>query len=338
MTVLESEIVELLGPRDLHVRSESLDLSSLQPDEIAARTVISAVSPGTETAAYRGDPPLRPMKVYPRVVGYCNVAEVLACGPDVRWVRIGDLVLTNQSHRSTFVCGEHRVLAKVPPTVAPAEAATTYLFQLGYNALVKGGAQAGKVIAVVGLGTLGLASAAVARCLGLRVTAFSDQEFDRDTLAAFGVDRLLSKRGDEAKAALEGRAFAPAVDVVVSTSNEWEDWRLSIALPRPGGTIAVLGFPGRNVPPPQFNPLSSQFFYDRQLRIIACGFTPERDDAGASSFNLRHNCELLLGWIGTQKLPARSLIAATVPWREVGVIYERMARREHGLLSAALTW
>jgi threonine dehydrogenase-like Zn-dependent dehydrogenase len=336
--VLESEIVELLGPRSLHVRRESLDLSALKPGDIAGRTIVSAVSPGTETAAYRGDAPLRPMKVYPRVVGYCNVAEVLACGRDVGSVRAGDLVLTNQSHRSSFVCDENRVLSIVPRSVPPAEAATTYLFQLGYNALIKGGAQEGQAVAVVGLGTLGLATTAVARYLGLRVVAFSDQSLDRDALDAFGVEQLYSKTGGEAKAAVEGRVFEPAVDLVVSTSNEWSDWQLALALPRAGGTIAVLGFPGRNVPPPEFNPLSSQFFYDRQLRILACGFTPERGDQGAPGFNLRGNCERLLGWMEAGKLPAKRLIAATVPWRDVGAVYERMAGRERGLLSVALTW
>lgn len=335
---LDSKIVELLGPRAVHVRSEQLDLSDLKPNEIAARTVVSVVSPGTETAAFRGDPPLRPMKVYPRVVGYCNVAEVLACGRDVASVRLGDLVLTNQSHRSAFVCHRNKVLTKVSAAVAPSEAATTYLFQLGYNALVRGGVKAGQVVAIIGLGTLGLATAAVGNCLGARVIAFSNQCLDDDLLSAFGIERAFPKSDVAANSTADDPHTWPAIDVVVSTSNSWSDWQLALSLPRTDGVIAVLGFPGRGVLPPQFNPLSSQYFYDRQLSIVACGVTPERDERNSLGFNLQNNCELLLGWIAEGRLPAGRLIAETVPWRDVGAIYERMASREPGLLTAALTW
>lgn len=66
---------------------------ALQSDQVFARTLYSAISPGTEIAAFLGCPPLRPGKLCPRVVGYCNVAEVLAIGAGVTLCRTGDTIL-----------------------------------------------------------------------------------------------------------------------------------------------------------------------------------------------------------------------------------------------------
>ena len=61
---IECKIIELEGPGSLVIKEEILALEGLKENEVAAKTIFSAISPGTEMAAYRGDPPLRPMKVH----------------------------------------------------------------------------------------------------------------------------------------------------------------------------------------------------------------------------------------------------------------------------------
>src|SRR5689334_8047017 len=112
---MESAVYELTGPRNLVIRSSTLDLMGLNETQIAGKTLVSVLSPGTELAAYRGDPPLRPGNPYPRLVGYCNVASVLAAGSAVSDLRPGDRVITFQSHRSAFICAASEVVARVPP-------------------------------------------------------------------------------------------------------------------------------------------------------------------------------------------------------------------------------
>jgi threonine dehydrogenase-like Zn-dependent dehydrogenase len=334
MTQIESKIIELLGPRQIHIKSELLDTGHLGENQVAAKSICSVVSPGTEVAAYRGDPPLRPMKVYPRVVGYCNVAEIIACGRGVQDFQSGDRILTNQSHRSSFVCSESSILAKVPETADPQEAATTYLFQLGYNALLKAEFKPGHGLAIIGLGTLGLATAAVAGCLGEQARGFTNQVFDSDTLRAFHLSKVFAK-----SMVVGNKTAGDGFGLVVSTSNGWDDWHLALSLTRKEGIICVLGFPGRVGDLPNFNPLSSEFFYDRQLKIISCGMTPGvgMDSARAES-TLQKNCKFLLDLIIERRLAAKELISATAAWYDIGKIYERIASREAGFWSAALIW
>src|SRR5215831_19426328 len=102
--MVDSQVVELLGPRELTFKPQTLDLGKLDAQSVAARAVYSAISPRTELPAWRGDPPLRPGPVYPRLVGYCNVAEVIAVGAEVQALEPGDRILTGQSHRTAFIC------------------------------------------------------------------------------------------------------------------------------------------------------------------------------------------------------------------------------------------
>ena len=332
-----SDIIELLGPGDLRTRTEQLDTDCLRGREIAARTICSVISPGTEKAAYRGDPPLRPMRAYPRVLGYCNLAEIVACAAEVKSVRPGDRILTGQSHRSAFICTEDKILAKVPPGVDPMAAAATYLFQLGLSALCKCGLAEGHNVAVVGLGVLGLGAAALSNHFGASVYAFSDRLLAADISSKFGVHRIFGKSDGEARDII-GEETGRPVDLVISTSNSWQDWRLALSLPRAEGTIGVLGFPGRAAGPPDFNPLASEFFYDRQLRIVACGMTPQTPGWRGIGDTLQDHCRYVLDLIITGVLPASELISAVVPWQKAGTVYERLLNNEPGLMTAALQW
>jgi len=81
---------------------------------------------------------------------------------------------------------------------------------------------------------------------------------------------------------------------------------------------------------PAFNPLDSQFFYDRQLRLIACGMASERE--------IERGCELLLERILAGALPARRLIGCAHPWQELPAVYEALAQRREGELTRILQW
>lgn len=336
---ITAHIAELRGPRDLHFRGETLRPDDLGPDDILARTLVSVLSPGTELAAWRGDPPLRPMKVYPRVVGYCNVAEVLAVGDAVEKVRPGDRILSWQSHRSAFRMPVSGIAFVLDPEEDAERIATTYLFHLGYNALLKGGFVPGMSVAVIGLGTLGFGAASLAAASGGRVMGLSDAPYFREEALAAGVHRAVEKRAEAARAAAGELLGAPEVDLVVTTTNGWEDWRLALELARREGTVAVLGFPGRGQEDPPFNPLDSRWFYDKQLRLVACGFSPNVEaPAHDLRFTQARNMEYLRRRIRQGGLPADILISGRRSWRELARAYETLDAREEPLFTISLDW
>ncbi|HEY7371486.1 MAG TPA: zinc-binding alcohol dehydrogenase [Polyangia bacterium] len=330
----------LSAPRKLEFRSEEIEVGGLGPQDVVARTRLTVLSPGTEVGAFVGLPPLRPSVVYPRLVGYCNLAEVVAAGPEVKGLSPGDRILTFESHCSGFRTSASTVITSVPADLPPQRAAATYLYHLGYSALLRSGFTPGLTVAVVGLGTLGLATVSLGSALGANMIAFSDQDAGRRRALAAGARAVYAKneigRALAESAAMGARA---GIDVVVSTSNRWDDWDLALRLPRKGGTIAVLGFPGRDGAKPANNPLASEFFYDRQLSVQACGYMPDLDVPPHDlRFTIKRNCVFLLDLIRRGAINPDLLVTETRPWHELGAVYERLAAHDPNLVTCALDW
>ena len=319
-------------------------LEGMGQREVATETLYSAISPGTELAAYEGLTVLRPDRAHSKVVGYCNLARVIGVGEYVRRYRPGDLILTLESHRSHFVCNEDEVLLKLPEGDYTAEqlqaVATTYLFHQGYSTLLRGDLRPGQYVAVVGLGTLGLATVSVASRFGARVFGLSDQAEAREAALAVGARQVFDKsQQEEALESFRRDTAATGIDLVVLTSSTWDDYRLAVEIVRPGGALCVLGFPGRREDEVPFNPLDPRWFYRKQLSVIACGYTPDVDiDPRDIRFTIRRNCAYLVELILAGELPAESLISAVMPWDQVATAYERIASREPGFRTAVLDW
>ena len=335
MTVLtqECEVVWLDAPHQMAFKTEQCETPG--DTQLLCRTLYSAVSPGTELAAYRGDPPLRPGPIGPRVVGYCNVARVEACGSAVSNYSTGDLVLTLASHRSAYLVDQADVQAKLAADAPLAESACTYLFHLGYSALMEGGARAGSRVAVIGLGALGLGSVAVAAHAGCTVAAVSNQEASRQDASVLGAHEVLTR----AQAGEIDGAEVDGYDLVILTTGRWDDWNIALRVAAPRATIAVLGFPGRDGRLPESNPFASEFFYAKQLSIKAVGIMPYGPDARHFlRFNQQRNMAYLSGLIAAGKLDASRLITEVRPARELETIYKSLDARERHYVTGVLDW
>lgn len=333
-------VAELLAPRQLVMSRKPLNLDAMQEDDVFAKTLYSSISPGTEVAAYRGDPPLRPTsRVYPRLVGYCNVAEVVSVGAGVSTVSVGDRILTCESHRSAFVCKERSIVAKLPEGCAPAEASTAYLFQLGYNALLKGGFFPGMNVALIGLGVIGFATLSLVRLFGSKVFVFADRPAVSELALCAGAAGVFRKDDPEAQSRILSETGGIGIDIVVSTSNSWADWQLALRAARKGGTISVLGFPGRSGERPGENPLDSQYFYDKQLRLVSSGQSSELDvEPHDVRFTVQRNCRYLLDCIGTRRLSVETLGVSIDDWSTLDNVYQEIDARRSGSLFRILRW
>lgn len=305
MTARESTVVWLNAPGEIELRIESL--SAPVDKEVLCETIVSVISPGTELAAFKGLPPLRPGIIYPRLLGYCNVARVLEVGPSVDGVQPGDRVLTFTSHRSAFVIAETEILYRLPETARAEDIACAYLFHLGYNAVLRGNVRAGSRVLVIGLGVLGLTTVAMAALAGARVFALSDHNGPATIALQMGAEAVFGRKDLSSMTESIGPDLA---DLVVSTTNSWNDWQVALQVARQLGMVAVLGFPGRGEPQPLSNPLDSQYFYMKQLRIEAVGMSPERPDSrGFCRFNERANINYIANQIARGRLNPSLLVS-----------------------------
>jgi threonine dehydrogenase-like Zn-dependent dehydrogenase len=340
MKKISADVYVLEGPRALNIKKEEIIYNELADDEVVAKTIVSVVSPGTEYAAYNNAPPLRPMQVYPRLVGYCNVAEVIAVGEGVTNIEIGNLITTLQSHRSAFKIKRSEIISKLQKGDDPVTHATTYLWHLGYYPLIRTGTMAGSNVAVIGLGVLGLTAIAAANIAGCQVLGFSNRDVAIPDAIEFGA-KAASKLDHELgeNDFIREHFGDTGVDLVIITSNDWNDWLRALDMARDGGAIAILGFPGRGGEIAAFNPLDSRFLYDKDLTIYSCGTPPSLSTkARFKRFTLSRNYDYLSNLLRQKRLPDASLISDHLSWMELEKFYKKIDERDHKTRTAALYW
>ncbi len=324
-----AKVVWLDGPGELALREEPL--AAPGPGELLCETVVSAISPGTELAAWRGLPPLRPGVAYPRLQGYCNVAKVIACGDGVENASPGDRVLSFASHRSHHLLAQADILYRLPEDADADRVVAAYLFHLGYNAVLRGGVRAGSKVLVIGLGALGLAATAMAHLAGAEVVALSGQARPAKLARAYGAREVFG-RSDDALDTL-------GADVVISTTNGWADLDIALRAAGQNGIIACLGFPGRGEPAPKNNPFDSQYFYMKQLRIEAVGASPEHDDSrGFNRFNERANIAYLARAIQDGRLDPQPIISGRYRGEDIAQAYADLDARKDNAVTYLLDW
>jgi threonine dehydrogenase-like Zn-dependent dehydrogenase len=185
------------------------------------------------------------------------------------------------------------------------------------------------------LGVLGLTSVAMAAIAGAEVIAVSEQAG-----SAAKVQRMGGRRVFTRAELLREPAFGKrGSDVVITTTNSWDDWDLALGQAGQRSSIGCLGFPGRGEPPPKLNPLASEQFYVKQLRIMALGQAPQlRDGRGYLRFNERENIDFLASAITEERLPTNELISGKFPSEDIEMAYEALLRRDDGAVTYLLEW
>jgi threonine dehydrogenase-like Zn-dependent dehydrogenase len=327
----------LEGPGDIQFVRQSFDLANLTPTQIFCKTILSAISPGTELAAFNGVEPLRTnVPAYPRWLGYMNVAEVAAAGESARAeFPEGTIVYTHAAHRSHFVLNCADVLARVPRELDIVPASLAYLYRLAWSGLRRAGGKTFQRVALVGGGTIAqcaLELSSKSQCL-----LVSDHEGAKSALdtSVRAMTRAEAESGFVAKAAAESELF----DLVLVTTNTWRDWRIALSLARFGGIISVLGFPGRGQGAAEFNPLMPSLFYDRQLVIMSAG--QAAPGAGAGRENpaaLNADISELFGMMVAQTIYPARLCMGLHPARDLAGAYRLLQKPDRGAGTLVLDW
>jgi threonine dehydrogenase-like Zn-dependent dehydrogenase len=169
---------------------------------------------------------------------------------------------------------------------------------------------------------------------GAEVTALTDQPTQALRAKELGAVSTISRAQAESDAQSEAR-----FDIVIGTTNTWRDWRTALRLAGQRGVVACLGFPGRGEAAPPFNPLDSQYFYMKQLRLEAVGLSPERSDTrGNLRYNERDNLAFLLKLIETGRLQPAKLISGRYSGLDIPKAYEDLSSRRQSPVTYLLEW
>lgn len=330
----------LVGPGDIRLEYEEFDPNDLADDEVLCRTQVSAISPGTELAAFAGLEALRPeIPTYPRWLGYMNVAEIVRAGRNAQTeFPEGTLIYSNTAHRSHFRLDKSKILGVLSSRHDPADASLAYLYRLAWVGLRRGRGEVGRDVAVLGLGAIGQCAAELAMRFGSNCLGISDHANARQLLREVGgsaIGRIEAEQRFVSVMPGEDQRF----DIVVVTTNTWRDWHIALALARFGGIISVIGFPGRGQPGPDVNPLLPALFYDRQLTIMSAGLAGSAAGQGREDISVRtRDIRQILAWIDAETIVPSRLCMGMHPARDLAGAYGRLSQPDRAPGTIVLDW
>jgi 2-desacetyl-2-hydroxyethyl bacteriochlorophyllide A dehydrogenase len=241
---MKRESLFFTAPCQVEVREEALPDPG--PEQVWVQTLVSAISPGTETLIYRGQFPAE-MAVdatisalpgsfqYPLKYGYAAVGRVIACGKGVPPTWEGRLVFAFNPHESIFLADTQSLL-----TLPEGTAAETAVFlpnmETAVNFVMDAAPLIGEKAAIFGQGIVGLLTTALlARFPLARLVSMDRYELRRRASLEMGasasLDPGIPEVMEQARLALAGEA-----DLCLELSGQ------PAALDQ---AIALTGFAGR---------------------------------------------------------------------------------------------
>jgi 2-desacetyl-2-hydroxyethyl bacteriochlorophyllide A dehydrogenase len=302
-------------------------------DDVLVRAEFSGISGGTELLAYRGEldssvprdetlDALAGSFEYPFTYGYSVVGTVEASRSDVGE---GARVFAFHPHQDRFVVSAGDV---VPVAATDARAATLFpLVETALQLSLDAGVRYGEVVAVLGLGPVGILTALVLARSGAIVLASDPKPWRREAASACGLDPVVPEGlRDAVLAASSGRG----ADVLVEATGNPGVLGESLALLATEGVALVASWYGAK---PVTLPLGGDF-HRRRLEIRSSQVSTLGSRAGRWDRQRRlETTQALL-----DELPLSALASHTFPFERAPEAYAALDREDDGLLHVALAY
>jgi len=301
--------------------------------EVLVQAELSGISGGTEMLAYRGeldsslprDETLGALSgsfEYPFTYGYSVVGTVEASRSDVGE---GERVFAFHPHQSRFVVSAADVVR-----IGATDARTATLFPLVETALqisLDAGVRYREVVAVVGLGPVGILTAILLMRSGATVLGSDPKPWRRQTAETCGLEAVEPDAlGDAVLTATRGRG----ADYIVEATGNPEALGESLGLLSTEGVAIVASWYGAK---PVTLPLGADF-HRRRLEIRSSQVSTIGGQAVRWDRRRRlQETQALLG-----ELPLSVLASHTFPLERVREAYAALDRGDDGVIHVALAY
>ena len=240
-----------VAPYTIEVRDEPVP--SLTHDRVLVKSIVSAISPGTEMLLYRGQMPadlavdetieaLNTQMRFPLKYGYATVGRIAACGKNVDKSWQDRLVFAFHPHESYFLAYPH-TLVPIPETMDPETAVFLPNMETAVSFLMDGQPMIGEQVAVFGQGIVGLLTTRLLSQMSLASLVTLDRYALRRAQSTHlgahtSLDPTTDKVDEQLRAALQGKRPYQGADLIYELSGNPD------ALDQ---AVAAAGFNGRIV-------------------------------------------------------------------------------------------
>ena len=264
---MQADAVYFTGPGSVELRREQLRVPV--EGQALVKTLVTAISPGTEMLVYRGQLPaglpadetiasLGGELAYPLKYGYCAIGRVLEVGEDVGPAWIGRQVFSFQPHQTAFVAPFWE-MQQLPEDIKPDDAVFLPNMETALGLVMDGAPLAGERVAVLGQGIVGLLTTSLLAGFPLaQLTTLDRHPARRLASQASGAGESLSP--DSIPNSLHGR-----FDLVYELTGAPEALDAAIALAGIEGRVVVGSWYGSKRAPVNLG----DHFHRGRLKIIS---------------------------------------------------------------------
>jgi 2-desacetyl-2-hydroxyethyl bacteriochlorophyllide A dehydrogenase len=326
----------LICTADQHVSLERFPVPHITANQIRVRTLYSGVSVGTEFAVIGGKLDWGP---FPICTGYQAVGVVEEAGPDVHRFAVGDTVYYRRNflpmqlgnakvntcagtHASVAIMDSDGEVDLLPKGVDPATGSMFVMPSVGYNAVNMAGVAMGDVVAVHGVGLIGLGALVAARLRGA-ITIAIDLDERRLALAREMGAAYAFNSGEDNLVERVGQIKRGGADVVFEATGMPACLDPAFALARLQGKFVFLGNYGNA-------PISFHFLVPHGKQLTA--FFPCNDGLAPCRAAVLRN-------IGSGAIPWEKTITHRIAADEAPALYEKINRNAvPDMMGAVIQW
>lgn len=315
------------SPQAASLETEEQTDSSLAADEIAGRTLASAISPGTELAVYQG---LLKGGKFPTGSGYAAVFEVSQVGSDVKRFKPGDRVFCMGGHQSFQRVKEPNAV-RIPASLIAEKAVFARLMGITMSTLVTTTARPPSRVLVTGLGIVGHLAAQIFQCAGYDVLACDPAENRRQLAMGNGVSDVRPTIPVD-DPSVEGK-----ITLCVDCSGHEQAVLDACRVVQKRGEVVLVGVPwSRRTDLFAHDVLHAVFHH---YVVLRSGWEWEvpLQPADFRNGSIMANLASAMRWIADGKIRLDGIYAKHRP-NEAQAVYQKLMRMPDGLLTAVFDW
>ena len=301
------------------------DASPLQPDEVAGRTLVTLVSPGTEIN-WGFDQP-HPAPVYP---GYAAVLQIDALGEAIKDLQIGQHVFCMGNHAARQR-PRHAGVVPLPPGLAPADAVHARLMGVSWTTLTTTRARPPARVLIMGLGIVGNLAAQIFAASGYDVVAIDPVESRRAAATRSGIADV------RPRCPVDDPAFVDSIALGIDCSGHEQAVLDALRVVRKGGEVVLVGVPWkRRADIQSFDIMHAIFHRYVTLRSGWEWELPTQPQPFAPG-NLIENWAAALAWIAAGRVNLAGLTQVAAP-ADAQRVYDDLLAQRGNFLSTVFDW
>ena len=334
----ESAVVMFTGPAQAELHAEPI--AAPGPGQVLVRATWSLISTGTETILYgrRFEDTSRWKVGYPSAAGYSHVGVVEACGPGCKTWKVGDHLVSADSHRQYIVADEldpGAGFCRVPDGVSDRDAAWSILGRIVQMGVRRAANALGEDVVVVGLGPLGQLAVQYVALLGPRTLTAIDPVPARVEMAtAHGATHGLAIGIDQAAEAVKDITGGRMADVAYDMTGNAKVFAASQQLLRTLGRQVLIGdtgFPsGQNI---------SEAVITRSLTVLGCMGPQAPVEANNWYYWSRgHMVDLFLAYLADGRMRVSDLNTDAFSPADCQAAYQKLLHHREQTMGTHFDW